>query len=298
MKRKKGGSGRRKTATTEENIQRVQSLLKSPERAPGTHLSQRKTALATGIERRSVQRIAKKLGLKALRKVRVHKLPRRIREIETVEQERVRLARELLLISQLEDYMIATDEKKFTLEAPFNSQNTRVYTNGKKVDVAPERLLQPVSHLNFSRKLMVSIGLSMRGKVFIHIFEENENEDGERYRFLLVETMLPACARLYPGLDFIFQQDGASSHTARETQELLASLCEFIPAKKWPAYSPDANPCDYRAWADAVQFVYAAGAIPSIEALRERILLWWDQLPDERVQAWMRELRGCRILSN
>jgi hypothetical protein len=218
-------------------------------------------------------------------------LPRRIREKETVEQERARLARELLLIPRLEEYMVATDEKKFTCEAPFNAQNTRVYTAGKKVDIVPERLLQPVSHLNFSRKLMVSIGLSMRGKVFMHIFEEGENEDGNRYRYLLVTTMLPACALLYPQLDFIFQQDGASSHTARETQELLASLCDFIPANKWPAYSPDANPCDYRAWADAVQFVYAEGGIPSIEALRERIMLWWEHLPDERVQSWMRELR-------
>ena len=67
----------------------------------------------------------------------------------------------------------------------------------------------------------------------------------------------------------------------------------FIPANKWPAYSPDANPCDYRAWADAAQFVYAAGAIPSIEALRERILLWWDQLPDERAPAAAAEY--CQI---
>ena len=212
MKRKKG-SGRPKTATTEENERRVQALLKSPEHAPNTHLSQRRTALATTLPRSSVQRIAKKLGLRALRKVRVHKLPRRIRETETVEQERVRLARELLLIPNLEHYIVATDEKTFTCEAPFNSQNARVYTDGRKVDVAPERLLHPISHLNFSRKLMVSIGVSIRGKVFMHIFEEDERVNGDRYRFLLLQTMLPACARLYPELDFIFQQDGASPHT-------------------------------------------------------------------------------------
>jgi len=264
----------------------------SPEHAPGTHLSQRMTALATGLERTSVRRIAKRVGLKALRKLRVHKLPRRIRETETVQRERVRLSAELLRIPHLEDCIIMTDEKVFTLEAPFISQNERVYTAGKKVDIAPDRLLRPTSHLNFQKKLMVSVGLSMRGKVFIHIFEEGERIDGYRYRQLLVDTILPACARLYPDLDFILQQDGAPSHTAHETQDLLYEVCpRFIPADKWPAYSPDANVVDYRGWADGMQFVYANGSLPTLDALRGRILAWWDQLPTARVQSWMRELR-------
>ena len=294
IKRKKG-SGRRKTVTTAENVERVQSLLKSPERAPGTHLSQRKASFATGIPRTSLRRIAKELGLKSLRKLRVHRLPRRIRETETVEQQRVRLCRELLQIPRLADCIVQSDEKKFSLEAPFISQNERVYTEGRKVDIAPERLLRPVSHLSFEKKLMISAGFSMRGKVFLHIFEENENVNEDNYQQLLLEVALPACARLYPELDFIFQQDGASPHTSRKTQELLRGLQDqfgsnFIPANKWPPYSPDANVCDYRAWADAMQFVYANGPLPTVQVLRERITEWWHQLPDERVRSWMQEL--------
>jgi len=183
-----------------------------------------------------------------------------------------------------------TDEKDFVLEAPFNSQNERVNSTGRKIDIEPERLLRPVCNLNFARKVMVSIGLSMRGKVFIHFFDEGERLNGARYRELLSEVMLPACWRLYPDGDFCWQHDGAKPHTAGETQRLLEQECEFI-ARHWPPYSPDATAPDYRAWADAERVVYAAGTPPSIEALQERIQGWWDELPLERVQSWMRELR-------
>jgi len=65
----------------------------------------------------------------------------------------------------------------------------------------------------------------------------------------------------------------------------------FITAEEWPPYSPDANVCDYRAWAHAIQTVYADGAPSSITELRERIMKRWNGLSDELVQKWMRELR-------
>ena len=104
-------------------------------------------------------------------------------------------------------------------------------------------------------------------------------------------TPLPACWRVYPDGDFVFQQDGAKCHTARETQRLLAGECEFIESHNWPPYSPDATAPDYRGWADAMRVVYADGTPANLDDLRRRIQAWWDELPVERVQAWMRELR-------
>jgi len=223
-------------------------------------------------------------------------LPRRLRECETVEQCRVRLIRQLLAIPLLDDFIVMTDEKKFTLGAPMNPQNERVNTTGNKRDIPPERLLFPVSNLNFEKKLMAFCAISMRGKVCIHIFEEGENEDGEIYRQLLVDKVLPACLEVYPDGDFIFQQDGASPHTAKETQGLLKDLShrfgiKFISSAEWPPYSPDVNACDYRLWAHAVQEVYAKGSPSSLSELREKIMRWWDGLSNELVRKWMMELR-------
>jgi len=65
----------------------------------------------------------------------------------------------------------------------------------------------------------------------------------------------------------------------------------FITAEEWPPYSPDANVCDYRAWADAQQTVYADGTPSTLAELRERIMQWWNGLSNERVKKWMCELR-------
>jgi hypothetical protein len=213
-----------------------------------------------------------------------------------VEQSRVRLFRQLLAIPHLEEVIVMSDEKYFTIEAPINPQNERVNTTGKKRAIRPESLLLPQGNLSFSRKLMVFCAFSMRGKVCIHVFNEKESEDGERYCQLLVETVLPALLQVYPEGTSIFQQDGASPHTCNETQGLLKELSErfgqqYISSKEWPPYSPDANVCDYRAWADAQRVVYANGTPSSMAELKARIMEWWEGLAVEQVQKWMRELR-------
>ena len=48
---------------------------------------------------------------------------------------------------------------------------------------------------------------------------------------------------------FIFQQDSAPAHRARETVGLLkADTPEFIPPALWPPNSPDLSPVDYTVW--------------------------------------------------
>jgi len=44
----------------------------------------------------------------------------------------------------------------------------------------------------------------------------------------------------------IFQQDTAPAHTAKLTQDSLATSCsEFIDKDEWQPNSPDLNPLDY-----------------------------------------------------
>src|SRR3954471_3502493 len=73
-----------------------------------------------------------------------------------------------------------------------------------------------------------------------------------RSTMTIINSLLPQviedCEKLMPG-SFIFQQDGAPAHTARQTQEWLALKSpEMINKDEWPPNSPDLNPLDYYVW--------------------------------------------------
>ncbi len=54
------------------------------------------------------------------------------------------------------------------------------------------------------------------------------------YQEVLEHFMLPAADQLYGDADFIFQQDLAPAHSAKDG----------IPVLNWPANSPDLNPIE------------------------------------------------------
>ena len=63
---------------------------------------------------------------------------------------------------------------------------------------------------------------------------------------LLKQTLPDICA--ISG-DFIFQQDSAPAHRARETVALLQrEVPAVIAPNLWPPNSPDLNPVDYKVW--------------------------------------------------
>jgi transposase len=63
----------------------------------------------------------------------------------------------------------------------------------------------------------------------------------QKYTNLLSEKFIPWIRRQKKG-KWIFQQDNAPSHTARQTQAFL--IDEKIDCLVWPPYSPDLNPIE------------------------------------------------------
>ena len=64
----------------------------------------------------------------------------------------------------------------------------------------------------------------MRGKTRLHFIDTSKTKvNSECYIKVLDDNLLPDCRTLYPDNDFIFQQDGAPSHTSRITQEHLGA---------------------------------------------------------------------------
>ena len=225
------GSGRTRTVRTDDNVEQVLELVLSQEDRPQTHRTQRQIAREIGISPASVNKIIKKdLRLKCLKKRRAHDLT------EANKQAWLQRCRMLLrrYPAGMQNFIWFTDEKLFTVAAPSNNQNDRLYAAAatKKKDIPACRLLR--TRPTFSKSVMVSVGVSALGRTAIHFVEPGVKINGQYYRdVLLLRDLLPDIREFS---DFyVFQQDGAPAHRARETVELLTNETpDFIPPTLWP----------------------------------------------------------------
>jgi hypothetical protein len=292
--KRKPGSGRPRSQRTAANVELVEELVLSQDDRPQTHLSQRQISRSTGINRCAIQRIIDKdLHLKCLRKKHAQEL--------TASNRNARYVRCKQLLRRYPAHLVPfvwfTDEKVFTVAHPINPQNDRVYVNKivKKKDVAPARLLRTRS--TFSKSVMVSVGISMLGCTSLHFVEPGIKVNGAYYRdVLLRQNLLPDIKRVSGDL-FIFQQDGAPAHRAKETVQLLQDETpDFIPPTLWPPNSPDLNPVDYKVWSALQQKVYNHN-IPDVNCLRRYITEEWGKMDqrmfDAAIKQWRNRLHAC-----
>lgn len=287
------GAGRPRTARCDDNIEQVEQLALSQENKPGTHLTQREIARELNISRSTVNRIVKRdLRLKCFKKHRATEL--------TEANKAARWIRAGQLLRQypasMVNFIVFTDEKLFTVARPTNSQNDRVYARDgtAKKQVPATRLLR--TRPTFSRSVMVSVGVSALGRTSVHFVEPGVKVNGQYYRdVLLMEDLLPDIRELSDF--FVFQQDSAPAHRARETIDLLTrETPDFIAPTLWPPNSPDLNPVDYKIWSAMEEKVYQQ-RIRDVDELRERILTAWDELDqrviDNAVREWRTRLQAC-----
>ena len=88
---------------------------------------------------------------------------------------------------------------------------------------------------------------------------------------------------VFQGKKFIFQQDSAPAHRARETLELLRrETPDFISPDFWPPNSPDLNSGDYAIWAVMHRRVYQT-KIHTIDELKQRLIEVWCGLEQSTV---------------
>jgi len=125
---------------------------------------------------------------------------------------------------------------------------------------------------------MVSAGVSALGTTSIHFIEPGVKVNSQYYREdLLMQELLADICQLS---DFyVFQQDSAPAHRARETIEpLTMETPVFILPTLWPPNSPDLNPVDYK----------DKKRIKDIDELRARILTAWDEMDQRIIDAAIR----------
>jgi inhibitor of nuclear factor kappa-B kinase subunit alpha len=290
---RKKGSGRPKTARTEQNVEAVELLICSQEGRPGTHSSTREIAEQLGISHTSVSNIAKKdLRLKSFRRI-----PGQVLNA-TTRQKRLTRCRQLLrrCTVQKTRRLFFTDEKVFYLDPPVNSTTSKVWATGRKRDVDPQRLIR--QRAKFSRSVMVSAGVCSQGKGRLHFVPEKVKINAAHYMEQLLPKLVEDCHNLL-GQDFVFQQDGAPAHTAHQTQQWLAENCpDFIGKDEWPPNSPDLNPLDFCVWGMMLQQYEKHTPKPTTVAELKTVLQSiWDKLPQQPIQkavtAFRKRLQAC-----
>ena len=110
---------------------------------------------------------------------------------------------------------------------------------------------------------------------------------------------------VWPTAALDFQQDGAPSHKAEETQNLIRdNVPEFIEVDispqrnngEWPPNSPDLNVLDYSLWS-ILKAEACAKPHQSIEALKKSLVAAWNKIPqdviDRAVDEFPKRLQKC-----
>ena len=97
--------------------------------------------------------------------------------------------------------------------------------------------------------------------------------------------------------DWVFQQDTAPGHKAKETQQWLRDhFPEFTTTKQWPPYSPDLNPLDYSIWG-YLESKACEKPHKTIKSLKRAIKKAWKEMPDEMVErvvdSWPASVYRC-----
>lgn len=236
---KRYGGGRKPTAVTPRNVQRVRKrLVRNPRR------SAKKLATEIDISRTSLRRIMKyKLKVKAYKIQKVHML--------TPKQKKVRLDRakrlkEMADRGELEN-LVFSDEKLFTIEQVVNKQNDRVYLTDRcsinRKHLRAYRTQKPAS-------VMVWAGIAKNGRTPLVFVPQGVKIDAKIYqRLVLNKCLKPWADKQFGNSRFVFQQDSAPAHKAKTTQAWLQRhVPAFISSQLWPPFSPDLNPMDFSIW--------------------------------------------------
>jgi len=114
----------------------------------------------------------------------------------------------------------------------------------------------------------------------------------QQYFTIIVAIHFHSCLH-----NFIFQQDSAPAHRARDTIALLhREMPDFNSPDQWPPNSPDMYPVDYKIWAVMQQQVYEK-RVNDIEELCYCLLSVWHSIGqnviDETIGQWRARLTSC-----
>ena len=132
--------------------------------------------------------------------------------------------------------------------------------------------VQPAMTTKHPVSVMSICIVSSEGDVFTRFFAPKEKLNAEVYSRVLEDKILPWMNDTATGKNYVFQQDSAPAHTAKQTIKLLKrSNVRFWEKDFWPSNSPDLNPLDYYFW-ERIEAKAFARPHNSIKTLKKDII--------------------------
>lgn len=270
-------------ALTEQKIQEVRAVMQGQ-----PTLSLRRIAQQVQLSLSSVWKVARKhLGLKAYKITKNFALkePDRARRTDFCHWALEKIDQDPSFLDQL----WFSDEAHFHLNGYVNSQNCRIWGEEN-----PHVSVQVGLH---SRKVTVWAAMSRKAIIGPFFFREGETVTGDRYREMIDNFFIPELYCLGETEDSVlFQQDGATAHTADETMDLLGDyfgnrLISYRANVPWPPRSPDLTPLDFFLWGYLKSRVYADNP-RTLEDLKDAIRLEMQSIKAEMLQNVSRSFEG------
>ena len=202
-------------------------------------------------------------------------------------QKSKRLARCRILLRDLQHgtdvgEVVFSDEKLFSIEASFNSQNHRVIASSSHQ--LPSNL-RVVARMQKPAGVMVWAAVSSSWKSPLIFVPQGVKIDAKTYIESILVPMTSAAKEHFGDRPWTFQQDGASSHTAKTTQLWCKQhLPRFWSKEILPPSSPDLNVLDFCLWS-VLESEACAKQHSSVEMLRASLTRAWDNISQEVVRA-------------
>lgn len=193
--------------------------------------------------------------------------------------------------------IIFSDEAHFWLNGNVNKQNCRYWAENN-----PQEVHQVAMH---PAKVTVWCGFWAGGIIGPYFFENDDGVsitvNGERYRSMITNFFWHEIDNMDVE-DMWFQQDGATSHTARATMDLLHERFGGMVISRggdinWPPRSCDLTPLDYFLWGFLKSQVYA-NQPQNTDALKVNIRHAIDEIqPDlcaRVIENWTSRMRATQ----
>ena len=128
--------------------------------------------------------------------------------------------------------IVFSDESRFSL----GPDNRWVYI---KRGNWTESAMSTSSKFPLSVMFWGAIGKGYKSKLIVC---SNCVDSKEYFSILIKSGLFQTCDMKYGKYGWCFMQDGAPSHTSKETENFLKEICRVIPG--WPPNSPDLNPIE------------------------------------------------------
>lgn len=170
--------------------------------------------------------------------------------------------------------LIFSDKKKFNVQQHVNIQNDRIWLRKSEVEFWVVTLRQGAA------SVMVWATVTETGRSLLVFVDDGIKLNQENYRTSILESaLLPWAQKHFKNRRWSFQQDSASAHGAKKTQEWMTeNVPAFIAKEESPQSSPDLNPVDFAVWS-ILESKVSATHHTSLDALKKKLTKEWEKIP-------------------